>query len=510
MNYSNNNKRIAVNTLFLYIRMLFTMAISLYTSRVILKVLGADDFGIYNVVGGVVVLFSFLTNAMTSSTQRFLNYNLGLNDRTKISNVFNTAIQTHLTILFIVLFCSETIGLWFVQTHLNIPSERMLAANWVYQMSIIATLINIIVIPFRASIIAAERMSIFAIASIIEVSLKLISVSVLVYISQDKLIAYSISIVCVSLITFFIYKVQCNKKLTFTKLRFHWDKRQYTEMLSFSGWYFLGGMANVASNQGINIIINIFFSVGVNAAVGIANQVKTAVLTFTSSFQTAFNPQIVKMYAVKDINRLIVLLFRSSKFSYFLLIIILFPIIFFCDEILALWLYDVPQYAVIFTQLVVISAILDVLSSPLMTAVGATGKVKNYQIGVSMIIMADLPLTYIAFKGGLSPTYAFIIKLIVSIFVYIFRLYYVRKYIKFDITDYLRKVIQPCIMVSLLSLPIPLFLQEMSTSIMSTISLIVLNEIIVCLLIIFVGLDNDERVFFKQSSIKITKKLLRK
>lgn len=242
---SANNKRIAINTILLYIRMLFTMVISLYTSRVILQVLGADDFGIYNVVGGVVVLFSFLTNAMTSSTQRFLNYNFGLKNESKVSHIFNVSILTHFTIFLLVLLLSETVGLWFVMTQLNIPVGRETATMWVYQMSVVTTLIGIMVIPYRASIIAAERMSIFAYVSILEVALKLVVVLVLSYMSFDNLVMYSILLTLVAMLNFFIYQIECRRKLSFTKYHFVWDKSQYKEMMSFSSWYLFGGMAMV-------------------------------------------------------------------------------------------------------------------------------------------------------------------------------------------------------------------------------------------------------------------------
>ena len=505
-NSSSNNKRIAVNTILLYIRMLFTMVISLYTSRVILQVLGASDFGIYNLVGGVVVLFSFLTNAMTSSTQRYLNYNLGLNDDSKVSHVFNTSILTHFTIFLIVFFLAETIGLWFVKTQLNIPEGRECATMWAYQMSIIATLIGIMVIPYRASIIAAEKMSIFAYISVIEVLLKLGIAFLLPHITYDSLIVYSILLSFVSLASLFIYQIECRRKLSFTKFHFEWDRKLYREMFSFSGWYLLGGVANVSAKQGTNLFINIFFNVTVNAAVGIANQVNNAVHGFVSSFQTAFNPQIVKLYATKDYSQLLSLIYRSSKFSYYLLFIISVPIILFCEDILSLWLVDVPDFAVIFTQLVIISSFPEALSAPLWTAIGATGKVNTYQLWVSLIILLNVPLVYIAFKFGMSPEIAFLINIIIGIIAYIYRLLYIKQYIHYSIKSYIKKVIFPCFIVTILTVPISYFLSQYGTSPVNTIILIIVTVIIASIITFSIGLDKSERIFVKSIINKIIKK----
>lgn len=503
---ASNNKRIAVNTILLYIRMLFTMGVSLYTSRVILQVLGADDFGIYNVVGGVVVLFSFLTNAMTSSTQRFLNYHLGLKDDLKVSRVFNTSVLTHFTIFLLVLFLSETIGLWFVKTQLNIPNGREVATMWVYQMSVITTLIGIMVIPYRASIIAAEKMSIFAYVSVLEAVLKLVVVLILPYISYDSLIIYSILITFVTFLTFFIYQLECGRKLAFTKFHFVWDKYQYKEMMSFSGWYLFGGVAMVGAKQGTNILINIFYNVAVNAAVGVANQVRNAVFGFVSSFQTAFNPQIVKLYAAKDSKQLLSLIYRASKFSYYLLFIISFPIVLFCREILAIWLVNVPDYAIVFTRLVIIASFAEALSAPLWTAIGATGKVRQYQMLVSLIIFLEIPFVYVVFKLGVTPIIAFVINIFVGILAFIYRLFYIKRFVPYRITEYLNEVIVPCCKVSFLSFPVPYFLSNYSHTIFNTMLFSLGTAVLSGVIMFLVGLDRSEKQFVKSIFIKFLKK----
>lgn len=503
----NSNKRIAKNTLLLYIRMLIILIISLYTSREILSVLGTDDFGIYNVVGGVVILFSFLTNAMTSSTQRFLNYNLGLNDEIKIHKVFNTALITHFTIFILVLILAETIGLWFVRTQLNIPADRTTATLWVYQMSVFTTLVNIMVIPYRASIIATEKMSIFAYVSILEAYLKLIIALILPYITADKLVSYVVLLSLVSVMNFMIYEEVCRRKLSFTRFCLHWDKAQFKEQISFSGWYLFGGLAMVGSRQGTNILINIFFNVAVNAAVGIANQVRNAVYGFITSFQTAFNPPIVKLYAVREFGELLKLIYSSSRYSYFLLFTLSFPIILFCKEILSIWLVDVPKYAVSFTQLVMMESFTEALSAPLCTAIGATGKIKKYQLIVSLIILLSLPLIYISLKLGSNPIIAFLINLIISIVALLYRLWYTKKYIPYSFQDYYSQVIFPCLKITFLSIPIPIILKYyFCESTMSTLLILALSILISVIAIYLIGLNKNERLFITNNLAKMLKK----
>ena len=494
---TSSNARIAKNTILLYVRMLISLAISLYTSRAILRILGEDDFGIYNVVGGVVVLFSFLTNAMTNSTQRFLNYNLGLNDEQKIANVFNTSMLAHFTIFGVVLILAETVGLWFVETQLNIPPERYSASIWVYHASVLATLLNIIVIPYRASLIATERMGIFASISIWEVILKLIIVLILPLFSVDHLVLYAFLLAGISLLNFVLYRGICRTKMEFTHFHLVWDKDQYIEQMSFSGWYLFGGMANVGAKQGTNILINIFFNVAVNAAVGIANQVRNAVFGFVTSFQTAFNPQIVKLYATGEHEKLLSLIYRSSKFSYYLLFIISLPIVVFCEDILSLWLVNVPNYAVVFTQLVIITSFTEALSAPLWTAIGATGRVQKYQIFVSLIILFDIPLVYIILKLGFGPTWTFIVNLIISLIAYLYRLLYISKYIHYNIFSYFKYVLVPCVIVTIMSCPLPILLSELCESRLHIILSILATLFISCLTIFYIGLSKSEREFIR-------------
>lgn len=503
----SDNSVIAKNTVFLYLRMIVILLITLYISRAILAILGHEDFGVYSVIGGVVILFSFLTNAMTSATQRYLNFHLGLPNNGRISTVFNIAFLAHLSILIIVFILSETIGLWFVETQINLPEARINAARWVYQMTVLASLINIIVIPYRASLIATERMDIFAILSVIEVLLKLVSVVLLPLFSLDNLILYSVLLAFASTVNFGLHWHVSRSKIPFSKYQFEWDKQLYKEMMFFSGYHLLGGLAVVGSKQGLNILINIFYNVTVNAAVGIANQVRSAVFSFVSSFQTAFNPQIVKLYASKEFENLYSLFYKSTKFSYYLILILSLPILVYCNEFLSIWLTNVPKYSVVFTQLVIVSSYIEALSAPLGIAIGATGKVKYYQIFVSVILLLDLPIAYIALTYFSDPSYVFVFDIIVCFLAYLFRLLYVKHHVGYSIANYSKKVFLPCLMVTILSVPLAYFIGKIGNNYF----FVFFNSItMVCLtagVISLVGLDNSEREFVNQLISKKISKL---
>lgn len=474
--------------------MFFTMVVSLYTSRVVLEVLGVEDFGIYNIIGGVVVLFTFLTNALTNSTQRYLNYNVGLNDIISTKKVFCVSMQAHFVISVIVLLLAETLGLWLVNNKLNIPHERMYATCWVYQLSVLVTIINIMRIPYNAVVIAYEKMSFFAYVTILETVLKLLIVYAL-FINDtfDKLILYSILLNVTALIIWYVYRGYCRKYYEVSKYTNVKSYDLFKELISFTTWYLYGGLAMVASRQGINIILNIFFNVMVNAAVGVANQVKSAVYGFVSSFQTAFNPQIVKLYANKDFDALSILIIRSSKFSFYLMLFLSLPIIFCCEDILSIWLVDVPKYAVTFTQLTIITTLFDAVSAPLWTLIGATGNIKRYQIIVSCIIFIDIPLSYILLKSGLEPYYVFISNIIVNMIAYIFRYIYTRKQINLSLKNYSLKVFFPCLIITLFSI-LSSYVLTMAFPNMWIITFI-FTALSILIFVYIGGLDNQERKY---------------
>ena len=362
-----DTKRIAKNTIFLYVRMIITMLITLYTSRVILNVLGVEDYGVYNIIAGIVVLLAFLQTAMTNASQRYITYELGKGELESVKKVFSMSMTTHITISLLIFFLAETIGLWFINTQLNIPANRMLAANWVYQFSILTFIVNLIRIPYNASIIAYENMSFYAYISIIESILKLLIVYVLCISPSDKLILYAILLCGVAIICTFIYKIYCCKKFLTCNYTYFWDKKLYWQLMRFSGWTMLGGISNVSAQQGGNILLNMYNGVVSNAAFGIANQVSYAVYAFSSNFQIAFNPQITKLHAVGDSLHLNNLVNKASLFSYYLMLLFAVPFMINTEIILKLWLKNVPEYTVGFCQLMVVYQLIDAFQAPLNT-----------------------------------------------------------------------------------------------------------------------------------------------
>lgn len=449
-----NNKRIVKNAFFLYIRMFITMGISLFTSRVILNTLGETDFGIYNIVGGIVILFSFLNAALTTATQRYLSYALGKKDDQIFSTYFSISTTCYIVLSIILFILTETIGLWFLNTYLNIPDNRMSAANIVYQFSILSFIAQILRIPYHSTVIAYEKMDFFAVMSIIEAILKLFIVYVLLVITLDKLTLYSLLMFCVILIITIVYKAYCNHKYDNTFYKFIYDKVKLREFLSFSTWSLFGGIANIGSQQALNFMLNIFFGVKVNAAVGIANQVTGAVYSFVTNFQTAFNPQIIKNYAMKDYNAYQRLVFMASKISFFLLFTIGLPIIVNIKYILQLWLDNVPNYTAQFVSVIFIYQLIDAVSMPFLTCIQARGVIRNYQIIISLLILANIPLAYIVLKLGGDPYMIWFTKIVVNIVCFSYRCFYVNKNVKINIRDFFKSVLFRVLLIMLICIPI--------------------------------------------------------
>ena len=492
---SENNKRIAKNTAMLYIRMLLIMAVTLYTSRVVLEVLGVEDFGIYNIVGGVVVLFSFINNAMATATQRFLNFELGRNDIKEVGRIFSMSMTAHISIALLVLLLAETIGLWFLLTQMNIPDGRMNAAVWCYQFSILTTCVQIIRVPYNACIIAYERMSFYAYISILEVILKLLIVFLLSIGGFDKLILYSILMFLVTVAVCYAYKIVCNRNFNISRYSFFWDKILYKKLMSFSGWSLFGSAANVGAQQGLNILLNIFCGVTVNAAMGIANQVSHAVYSFVSNFQVAFNPQIVKSYASGDKAYFERLIFQASKFSFFLLFIISLPFLLKCDFVLSVWLKEVPEYAVPFTQLILIFLMIDAISAPLWISVQAMGNIRNYQILMSFLILLNLPLGYLVLYCGLKPESVLVIRVLVNVVTYIVRIGYLKRRIAFPVWQYMKEVLGISLLVAILSTPIPLFINKLYPSWQGFVITTIVSIFCVLTVTFFVGFTKAEKVY---------------
>ena len=490
---SANNKRIAKNTLLLYIRMFLMMGITLYTSRVVLQMLGVDDFGIYNVVGGIIVLFSFINNAMVASTQRFLNFELGRGNVEEAQKVFAASLNIYLVIVMIFMLLAETVGLWFLNRYINIPPERTVAANWVYQASLVAAALNFVRMPYNAAIIAYERMSFYAYTSIIEAALKL-GIVFLLYAFADKLIAYAWLVSVVALLILLMYVFFCRRVFAICRHHtFAYDKRRYTALVSFSGWSLFGSVANMGASQGVNILLNIFFGVFVNAAMGIANQVSGAISLFVGNFQTAFNPQIVKSYASGEMERFINLILKASKYSYYLLFLIALPCFICCNEILQLWLGEVPLHAVSFCRLLIIFSLIDAIQGPLWMSAQATGKIKHYQLLMSCLILLNLPVTYVVLKLFPIAELGLIIRVSINIITAVVRVVYLKLLFPFPVIRYVKETVGTCIVVSVMSVLFPWLIYQ-NTDGLSLLCLTISASLVCTLVFIYIiGLSCSER-----------------
>lgn len=452
---SENNKRIAKNTVILYIRMFFTMAVSLYTSRVILQTLGVTDYGINNVVGGVVTMFSFLNGAMASATQRYLNVDIATGNAEHLKISFRTAMQIHILIAFAILMLAETIGLWFVLNKLIIPENRMYAAMWVYQFSIIASMVSIISLPYNADIIAHERMSAFAYISIMDVILKLLIVYMLVISPFDKLVTYSALYLCVNLLDRFIYNIYCKRHFAEVNFSLKIDKPLFKEMSSFAGWSLWGNIAGVLFTQGLNMLLNMFFGPAVNAARGIAVQVQGVIQGFVANVQTAVNPQITKSYALHNLKRMHKLMFASSKFCFYLLFLIVLPLSFEAYFVLKIWLGIVPDHTVWFLRLIMFIMLTETLANPYIIANQATGKVKVYQAICGGLLLTIVPIAYIVLRLGGNPESVFIVHGCIAILTQFARVFMMRNLINLPMMTYFKNVIVPIALVSVSSFLVP-------------------------------------------------------
>ena len=448
---TTDNRRIARNTILLYIRMLVMMLVSLFTSRVVLAALGVEDYGICNVVGGIVVMFGFINSAMTTSTQRFITYELGRNDTRRLRLVFMTSIQIHLAVAAAVVILAETAGLWLLVNKMVIPAERMTAAMWIYQFSILSAVISIISFPFNADIVAHEKMEAFAYISILDVIMKLIVAYTLYAATADKLITYSILMLVTQVILTSVYMAYCHRNFDEARLRRMHDWKLIKEIGTFAGWNMWGNIAYILFTQGLNILLNMFFGPAVNAARGVAVQVQSAIMQFSGNFQMALNPQITKTYACGDLAGMHMLVFRSSRFTFLLLLCLSMPVMLEAETILAIWLKDVPKYTPVFLRLKLCISIIDASANPLMVSAAATGNVKTYQTAVGGILLSILPISYIVLKAGAPPYAVFAVHLCICITAFIVRLLIVSPMIKISIRSYSSDVICRCLAVAALS-----------------------------------------------------------
>ena len=508
-NTSANNKRIAKNTLLLYFRMLLMIVINLYTSRIILQILGVEDFGINNVVGGVITMLGFLSNSLAGASSRYITYYLGKGDVIAVKKTFGNILSIHLLLAIVIIIIGETIGLWFITTQLQIPESREIAAFWVYQFSIISFILSIISVPYNASIIAHERMSAFAYISITDSILKLLIVYLLLVIPYDKLIVYAALFCCIQIFDRFIYSVYCRKHFEETRSKLNFDKKLFKEIFTFAGWTMNGNLAIIGYTQGINVLLNIFFGPTVNAARGIAVQVQNVTRQFCTNFQMALNPQLTKSYAMCDYEHMHQLLKVSSKFSFYLMLFISLPLILEAPLILQWWLGIVPKYTVNFLRLILCTSILFALSNPIITAIHATGKLKKFQMIEGTMLLSIVPIAYFLLKlFNIPPEYVFLTHIIVEICTQYVRVRIVLPMISMPLHTYVMEVIIPILKVSLGALTIPLLLYcSIDKNISSFFIVCFTTACWILLIVYFIGCTKNERLFIKKKFIIILNKL---
>ena len=490
-----SNRRIAKNTLVLYARMIFMTLLGLFTSRVVLQVLGVTDYGVMSAVGGVISMMGLLTKSLSKSISRHLTFELGRGDMQKLKDVFSTSVNVQMGIALIVLLIGATLGIWFLNHKMNIPPERLDAANWVMWSSIIGFMIALINVPYSAAIVSHERMSVYAYMTILEAILGLLVVSLLYFSPFDKLKTNAVLGICCSLLIRGIYMAYCRRHFEECKYRFVFNVPMLKELTSFAGWNFFGEGAWIFNTQGIDLLINIYFGVTLNAARGIAGQVNALSTKFVTNFMTALGPQITKTYAAGNLAQMHQLVCRGAKFSFFLTILFAIPFGFEAERLLTLWLGIVPDYAVVFVRLTFLSAISTVLGNTLVTAQFATGKIRKYQIVMTICGFWVFPLTWIAFKLGGSPTWSYIIFIIVYFGLIFVRIYLVKDMIKMPWTMYVKEVLLRALYVFIPAFIPPLMIYLlMPSSIVRFILLCVVSLIASCMSIYWLGLQAQEKV----------------
>lgn len=478
------------------------MIVALYTSRIVLNALGVEDFGLYNVIGGVVGLFSFFRTSMEKATQRFLNVEMA-SEGGDTNAVFCVNLSIHIAIAAMIFLLAESIGLWLLNAYINIPVGREAAANWVYQSVIISLCMTVISVPFSACIIAHERMSFYAFVSILDALMKLGIAFMIARYGGDRLILYGWLMLAISFINLLLFFLFCRIKYEETKYHFVRDKQRYKSVFKFVGWTMLGQSAIVGTNQGNNILINLFHGVTSNAAMSIGTQVNSAIVNLSSNFQTAFNPQITKSYASGDYKYLLFLISTTTKISFSLLFIVSLPILFNIDWVLSVWLGTVPHYANVFCVLCVINGILNALSAPLNFTVMASGRIRNFQIATSVVYLSDLIFVTIVFLMGMPAYMAMVVKVIIMFFVYGVRLYYAHKELEcLNVGGYLKSVFLPVAVTALASILIAFFLMYFSSSIGGNVVATICFTALAFCIVYFVELNGSERDALKKLIVK--------
>lgn len=493
MTGTSNNKRIFKNTVVLYIRMIVVLFISLYTSRFVLKALGVDDFGLYNVVGGVVGLLTFFNGTMLKASQRFLNIAMVKGSNT-LRDIFSSSVTVHVIIAIVFLIFSETIGLWFLNFKVIIPEDRVLAANAVYQASVFSFCMSILTIPYSAAVVAYEKMDFLAVVSIVDAILKLgVAIGLLAY-SEDRLILYGFLLFAITALNFLLYYSYCKKKYPILSFRISYNIDNFKQIFSFVSWTLLGQMSVVGCNQGNIVLVNMFHSLAANAAMSVGSQVNAAIANLTTNFQTAFNPQITKSFAEANYSYLRNLVFVTSKISFCIMLLVALPVAFNIDWLLQMWLDDVPFLSNVFAILFMVNGVINAISTPFNYTVLSSGKIRNFQVATAIAFLLDLPITYVLFSIGLPATTVLWVKIGIMIVVFFIRVYFASIIVNtINFYSVLREVVLPVIITVTFSVSFAFLLDPLAKTIGDRLLLTVVLEIVCIVMIWILCLNKEER-----------------
>jgi len=506
-----NKTRIAKNTALLYFRMLLIMLITLYTTRVVLNVLGAVDFGTNEVIAGIVAMFAFLSGTMATASQRFFAVELGMENHTKLKQLFSINVLIFIVIAIAIFILAETIGLWYFYHKLKIPADRFEAATWVYQFAILTFMVSIMTTPYLAIITAREQMQAYAYISILEVLFKLAIVFILIYIPVDKLKLYALLLFVVQVLISTSYILYSTLMFPECRIKYYWNREMFKEVFGFAGWSVFGALAMTVRGQGINLLLNFFFGVLVNSARGIAFRVYTALNLFIHNFFTAVRPQIIKSYSVDNEDKsgeMMKLVFQSSKFCYYLILVLSIPILIETEEILSIWLNIVPEYTIIFTRFVIINAIIESLANPFIASIQATGRIKRYQIVTGSVILLNLPISYLFLKLGFAPETTMIIVILITIIAHLCRMYFMKTMLKMNIFNYFKQVIVPISAVTVLTFVLPLlYYFSFSVSFWRIVGVTAITLFSSSFIIYYIGLTKGERERLKMFVLNKAKSL---
>ena len=489
----------------LYFRMFFLMILGLFTSRVVLHALGETDYGIYNVVGGVVALFTVISGALTTAVTRFITFEMGKGSEAQLNKVFSTAVNVQFLLCAIIIILAEPIGLWFIDNRMTIEPDRIPAARLVMHFSLLSFVVNLMSVPQMASITAHEKMSAYAYIGILDGALRLAAALIISKASTDRLVLYAVLMAVALIIVRCAYGVYCRVNFPECRYRFIYDKSLIRQMFSFAGWSFIGSASGVLRDQGGNILVNIFFGPAVNAARAVAVQLNGAIQSFITNFMTAVNPQITKSYASGDHAYMFSLMRKSSRFSFYLLLILALPILFNTDSIMSVWLETVPAHSVLFVRLFLIFTLCESVSQPLMTSMLATGNIRNYQIVVGGLQLLNLPVSYLCLKLGAAPESTVMVAIVISQICLAARLLMLEKMIGLSVKEFISRVYLNVIYVAAAAIVIPLIISFfLPDGILWTLLSVVVSALSAALSVLFVGctaVERNELVGFIRSKI---------